>query len=162
MDSVVLFKPQQYSNKNPLGGTQIKRGISKIWALEMLLRQIFWSVPAGKLEDQQPVFLYIFPAYVYSPQVAAAIRLIMNELKRINFWDVRKYWLEHGMDAQALRSFSWLTNDDGDAGNSAPSKYSREDLPFMAMHYTTTRGKTVTEAWIEPAFLALMLPILLG
>jgi CRISPR-associated protein Csc3 len=162
MDSVVLFKPQQYSNKNPLGGTQIKRGISKIWALEMLLRQIFWSVPAGKLEDQQPVFLYIFPAYVYSPQVAAAIRLIMNELKRINFWDVRKYWLEHGMDAQALRSFSWLTNDDGDAGNSAPSKYSREDLPFMAMHYTTTRGKTVTEAWIEPAFLALALPLLLG
>jgi len=162
MDSVVLFKPQQYSNKNPLGGTQIKRGISKIWALEMLLRQMFWSVPAGKLEEQQPVFLYIFPAYVYSPQVAAAIRLIMNELKRINFWDVRKYWLEHGMDAQALRSFSWLTNDEGDAGNSAPSKYSHEDLPFMAMYYTTTRGKTITEAWIEPAFLALALPLLLG
>jgi len=162
MDSVVLFKPQQYSNKNPLGGTQIKRGISKIWALEMLLRQMFWSVPAGKLEDQQPVFLYIFPAYVYSPQVAAAIRLIMNELKRINFWDVRKYWLEHGMDAQALRSFSWLINDDGDTGNSAPSKYSGEDLPFMAMPSTTTRGKTVTEAWIEPAFLALALPLLLG
>jgi CRISPR type I-D-associated protein Csc3/Cas10d len=39
MDSVVLFKPQQYSNKNPLGGRQLKRGISKIWSLEMLLRQ---------------------------------------------------------------------------------------------------------------------------
>ncbi len=29
LDSVVLFKPQQYSNKNALGGGRIKRGISK-------------------------------------------------------------------------------------------------------------------------------------
>ncbi len=161
MDSVVLFKPQQYSNKNPLGGRQIKRGISKIWSLEMLLRQALWSAPAGKLEEQQPIFLYIFPAYVYSPQVAAAIRLLVNDLKRVNLWEVRKYWLENGMDAQALRSFSWLT-DASDSGHSAPSRYSGEDLPFMAMNYTTTRGKTITEAWVEPAFLALVLPVLLG
>jgi CRISPR-associated protein Csc3 len=162
MDSVVLFKPQQYSNKNPLGGTQIKRGISKIWALEMLLRQMFWSVPAGKLEDQQPVFLYIFPAYVYSPQVAATIRLLMNELKGVNFGEVCRHWLEHGMDAGSLRSFSWLAHEDKNSSQSDPFKYSREDLPFMAMHCTTTRGKTVTEAWIEPAFLTLTLPFLLG
>lgn len=161
MDSVVLFKPQQYSNKNPLGGRQIKRGISKIWSLEMLLRQALWSAPAGKLEEQQPIFLYIFPAYVYSPQVAAAVRLLVNDLKRVNLWEVRKHWLENGMDAQALRSFPWLV-DARDSGNSAASRYSGEDLPFMAMNYTTTRGKTITDAWVEPAFLALVLPVLLG
>jgi CRISPR-associated protein Csc3 len=32
----------------------------------------------------------------------------------------------------------------------------------MATTYTTTKGKTVTEAWIEPVFLALTLPIFLG
>jgi CRISPR-associated protein Csc3 len=48
MDSVVLFKPQQYSNKNPLGGGQIKRGISKIWSLEMLLRQSNGQYPLAK------------------------------------------------------------------------------------------------------------------
>jgi CRISPR-associated protein Csc3 len=55
LDSVVLFKPQQYSNKNALGGRRIKRGISKLWSLEMILRQAEWKVPSGKLEDKQPV-----------------------------------------------------------------------------------------------------------
>lgn len=52
VDSVVLFKPQQYSNKNALGGGKIKRGISKIWSLEMLLRQAYWSAPAGKYREK--------------------------------------------------------------------------------------------------------------
>ncbi len=161
MDSVVLFKPQQYSNKNTLGGRQIKRGISKIWALEMLLRQAFWSVPAGKLEEQQPVFLYIFPAYVYSPQTAAAIKLLVNNMKSINLWDVRKQWLENKMGIHALQSVAWLS-DEANLGRFEKDKYAKEDLPFMAMNYTTTRGKTLTDAWVQPVFLALSLPVLLG
>lgn len=165
MDSVVLFKPQQYSNKNALGGRQIKRGISKIWSLEMLLRQAIWAVPSGKLEDQRPVFLYIFPAYVFSPQMTKAIRVLMDELKdRLNFWDIRKFWQEHDMDIRALRSYSWL-KEKSEAGRFASSNYGsgeKRDLPFVAITYTTTRGKTVTDAWIEPAFLAIALPVLLG
>ncbi|MEH2129704.1 MAG: type I-D CRISPR-associated protein Cas10d/Csc3 [Nostoc sp.] len=161
MDSVVLFKPQQYSNKNALGGRQIKRGISKIYAIEMLLRQAFWSVPAGKLEEQQPVFLYIFPAYVYSPQTAAAIKLLVNNMKFINLWDVRKQWLEKEMNIKALQSIPWLT-DEAKLGRFHEDKYNKEDLPFIAMSYTTTRGKTLSDAWVQPAFLALSLPILLG
>lgn len=162
MDSVVLFKPQQYSNKNPLGGRQIKRGISKIWSLEMLLRQALWSVPAGKLEEQQPIFLYIFPAYVYSPQTAAAIRLLVNDMKRTNFWEIRKHWLNAGMQPNGLRSLDWRKTDEPESGRYPGDKYAGEDLPFMATNYTTTRGKTLTDAWIEPAFLALALPLLLG
>ncbi len=161
MDSVVLFKPQQYSNKNPLGGRKIKRGISKIYALEMLLRQAFWSVPPGKLEDQQPVFLYLFPAYVYSPQTATAIKLLVNNMKQISLWDVRKKWLEQEMNITALQSVKWL-NDEAEEGRFKNDKYNKEDLPFMAMSYTTTREKTLTDAWVQPAFLALSLPILLG
>lgn len=161
MDSVVLFKPQQYSNKNALGGRQIKRGISKIWSLEMLLRQAFWSVPAGKLEEQQPVFLYIFPAYVYSPQTATAIKLLVDDMKLINLWDVRKQWLDQDMKLSALQSVSWLKGE-AKVGRFQNNKYDKEDLPFMAMAYTITRGKTLTDAWVQPAFLALALPILLG
>ncbi|MBA3920504.1 MAG: type I-D CRISPR-associated protein Cas10d/Csc3, partial [Nostocaceae cyanobacterium] len=161
MDSVVLFKPQQYSNKNSLGGRQIKRGISKIWALEMLLRQAFWEVPAGKLEEQQPIFLYIFPAYVYSPQTAVAIKLLVNDLKRVNLWDVRKKWLEAGMKHSGLQSVTWLL-DKPELGRFERDKYATEELPFMGMNHTTTLGKTLTDAWIQPAFIALMLPMLLG
>ena len=161
MDSVVLFKPQQYSNKNALGGRQIKRGISKIWSLEMLLRQAFWGVPSGKLEEQQPIFLYIFPAYVYSPQTAAAIKLLVNNMKRADMWDIRKQWVNSGMNNHALQSLKWL-KDEAESGRFHQDKYTKEDLPFMAMTYTKTTGKTFTDAWIQPAFLALTLPMLLG
>ncbi|WP_088889829.1 type I-D CRISPR-associated protein Cas10d/Csc3 [Leptolyngbya ohadii] len=159
--SVVLFKPQQYSNKNALGGGRIKRGISKIWSLEMLLRQAYWKAPAGKLEEQQPIFLYVFPAYVYSPQTAKAIKLLMNELKRVNLWEVRKHWVEGSMASIALQTLIRRGEDEVDAGQYG-DRYSNRDLPFMAMTYTTTRGKTLTDAWVEPAFLALALPRLLG
>jgi CRISPR-associated protein Csc3 len=156
MDSVVLFKPQQYSNKNPLGGRQLKRGISKIWSLEMLLRQAFWSVPASKLEDRQPIFLYLFPAFVHAPQVTKAIRLLVNQLKWVNLWEVRRFWQEHGMDANALRFYSWLKDD------SDPEDEGEDDLPFMTVVYFSRNGRTIADAWIEPAFLALALPFLLG
>lgn len=161
LDSVVLFKPQQYSNKNALGGGRIKRGISKIWSLEMLLRQAFWSVPSGKLEEQQPVFLYIFPAYVYSPQVARAVKVLVKELKRVNLWEVRKQWLEAGMHYSGLQNLPWRDEDEAELGRFA-NGYSSKDLPFMAITHTTTRGKTSTDAWVAPAFLALALPMLLG
>ncbi|WP_017659639.1 type I-D CRISPR-associated protein Cas10d/Csc3 [Baaleninema simplex] len=158
MDSVVLFKPQQYSNKNALGGRQIKRGISKIWALEMLLRQANWSATPGKFEDRQPVFLYMFPAYVYAPQIIAAIRRLTDEIQRINLWEIHKHWKNSGMNLAALQSLDWLDPLD----KSTSKHYSKSDLPFMATIVTTTRNKTVTDAWVQPTFLALALPLLLG
>lgn len=160
MDSVVLFKPQQYSNKNPLGGGRIKRGISKIWSLEMLLRQAKWSIPSGKFEEQQPIFLYIFPAYLYSPQIAKAMRLLFNDIKRVNLWDVRKHWLDNEMNLDSLRYLPWR-QEDAEVGRHG-DKYSGEDLPFLGTVYTTTRGKSLTDAWVTPAFLAVALPFLLG
>ena len=145
LDSVVLFKPQQYSNKNALGSGKIKRGISKIWALEMLLRQAFWSARSGKFSDLQPVFLYIFPAYVYSPQVVGAIKILGDRLNNINLWDIRKTWINNDLNISALSSWDWLENVE--AGGQTEDKYQSSQLPFMATIYTTTRGKTLTDAW---------------
>ncbi|ACK70148.1 CRISPR-associated protein Csc3 [Gloeothece citriformis PCC 7424] len=165
MDSVVIWKPQQYSNKNPLGGSRTKRGISKIWSLEMLLRQAQWTGrnnQVNKLEDQKPIFLYIFPAYVYSPETIRAVgRLIQGELIDINLWNVKKCWLDGNMKNEALQNLTWL-EDDEENQESKLAKYSSIDLPFMATNYTKTRGKTDTDAWVKPAFLALALPQLLG
>ena len=161
LESVVLFKPQQYSNKNALGGRRIKRGISKIWSLEMMMRQAYWAVPAGKLEEQRPIFIYIFPAYVYSPQTARAIsRLVKKLQKGINLWEVCKQWRKSQMNYTQLQ---YLLNEEKEpkAGR-YKHEYSTRDLPFMAMTHTKTRGKTNTDAWVEPAFIALILPILFG
>ena len=160
LDSVVLFKPQQYSNKNALGSGKIKRGISKIWALEMLLRQAFWSARSGKFSDLQPVFLYIFPAYIYSPQVVGAIKILGDRLNNINLWDIRKTWISNNMDISALSSWNWLK--DIQPGESSEDRYESSQLPFMATIFTTTRGKTLTDAWVQPIFLSLALSILLG
>ncbi len=160
LDSVVLFKPQQYSNKNALGSGKIKRGISKIWSLEMLLRQAFWSARSGKFSDLQPVFLYIFPAYLYSPQVVGAIKILCDRLNNINLWDIRKTWLNNNMDISALSSWDWLK--EVEPGDKNEDRYESSQLPFMATIFTTTRGKTLTDAWVQPTFLALALSILLG
>lgn len=161
LDSVVLFKPQQYSNKNALGGRRIKRGISKLWSLEMILRQAEWKVPSGKLEDKQPVFLYIFPAYVYSGQMARAIARLVVKLKRnLNLWEVKKRWTQANMDYRSLQDL--LADDLEPELGRYDKKYSAIDYPFLAITHTETRGKTITEAWILPAFLSLALPVLLG
>ncbi len=160
MDSVVLFKPQQYSNKNPLGERQIKRGISKIWALEMLLRQAAWSVPASKLEERHPVFLYIFPASLYAPQVAAVLQQLIKEIQGVNLWQVRRHWLTNDMNIQSLQTFPWLKLDQA---SSEPSELEHsKDFSFVAINYTLAKDRTRTESWVEPAFWALALPMLLG
>jgi CRISPR-associated protein Csc3 len=163
LDSVVLFKPQQYSNKNALGGGRIKRGISRIWSLEMLLRQARWSARGGKLEEQQPVFLYIYPAYVYSPETVKAIRYLVEKLDTsVNLWDVKNCWLRAEMHSSGLQNLPWCQSEEIDESVEATDKYSNRDLPFMATKYTKTLGKTTADAWVKPAFLALRLPILLG
>ena len=160
LESVVLFKPQQYSNKNALGGRRIKRGISKIWSLEMMMRQAYWAVPAGKLEEQRPIFIYIFPAYVYSPQTARAIGRLVKKLQKINIWEVCKQWRKAQMNYTQLQ---YLLNEEKEPKAGRYNReYSTRDLPFMAMTHTKTRGKTNTDAWVEPAFIALILPILFG
>jgi CRISPR-associated protein Csc3 len=147
MDSVVLFKPQQYSNKNPLGGGQIKRGISKIWSLEMLLRQSKWAVPSGKMEDQQPIFLYMYPAYVYSPQVAQAVRVLVSDLKRVNFWELHKFLIEHGLEINALKQFPWLSETEPEEGRFNDEKYAGQEFTFLRYQLYHNTGKTYTDAW---------------
>lgn len=158
--TMVLFQPQLYSNKNVLGGRQIKRGISKIWSLEMLLRQTEWSVPMGKnFEKKRPVFLYIFPAYVYSPQTATAIKILAKQMERISLWDVHKH-------RDDLQNLPWQGRKPK-AGR-FDENYVTTEMPFVAIHMMTPppKGKddkpTVTESWVEPLFKALALPQLLG
>ncbi|MHC5828904.1 MAG: type I-D CRISPR-associated protein Cas10d/Csc3, partial [Nostoc sp.] len=121
----------------------------------------FWTGASGKLEEQQPIFLYIFPAYVYSPQVAVAVRRLVKELKRVNLWEVCRQWRDAGMNYNGLQNLPWRDEAEAETGRYGDS-YSTKDLPFLAITYTTTRGKTTTDAWVAPAFLALALPILLG
>lgn len=65
------------------------------------------------------------------------------------------------MHYSGLRSLDWRKADEVEEGR-YPTRYSSADLPFMATIPKIPRNKTLTDAWIEPAFLSLALPILLG
>lgn len=160
LESVVIFKPQQYSNKNLLGGRRIKRGISKIWALEMILRQAYWGVPPGKFEDQQPVFLYIYPSYLYSPQIARAIGHFVDKLHSLELKEVCNQWSHANMEIWGLQNLPW-TGKVSKAGEYKDTYYVKF-LPFVAIYVCKTQEKSFTDAWVKPAFLALALPMLLG
>ena len=171
--SVVLFQPQLYSNKNKLGGKRFLRGISTIWFLEMLFRKILWTIQTGKtirtgkdFENQKPVFLYIFPSYVYSPQTAAAVRSLLKRIKSISLLDICDQWLSSEIQCQCLQNLPWLVEGEPEEGRfgDKEDKYSQPDLPFMAAVLLTPKFSkpTTTEAWIEPTFFALALSALLG
>ncbi len=160
LESVVIFKPQQYSNKNLLGGRRIKRGISKVWALEMILRQAYWKATSGKFEERQPVFLYIYPAYLYSPQVARAIGIFVDKLHNLELKEVCNQWTNANLEFWGLQSLPW-TGKASKAGEYKDTYYVKF-LPFVAICPLTTGEKTFTDAWVKPAFIALALPMLLG
>ncbi|MCS6959178.1 MAG: type I-D CRISPR-associated protein Cas10d/Csc3 [Pseudanabaenaceae cyanobacterium SKYGB_i_bin29] len=158
MDTVVLFKPQQYSNKNPLGAGsgRLKRGICRIWALEMLLRQSYWT-NTKQVKDGNPVFLYLYPAYTYSPQLTKAIRVLVFEFSHVNTFDMYKNWINNNHSISSIVQGLEM-NEEGKISN----EYSKHDLPFLAVIPWTNRSDTLSGTWIEPILRALALPISLG
>lgn len=156
METVVLFKPQQYSNKNRLGGSGLKRGICRIWALEMILRQSNWA-NSTQVKDGKPVFLYIYPAYTYSPQLTEAVRVLVSDFTRINISDVLKHWINSGYGIDAIAQGMEIK----DNGQSS-SRYSEKELPFLAVIPIVTITDTLSGSWVEPILLSLSLPLFLG
>ena len=64
-----------------------------------------------------------------------------------------------------LLDYPWIETDEDDAGRFSTKGYGKgkgQDLPFLGISYTTTRGKTLTDAWVEPAFLSLFIARSLG
>jgi CRISPR-associated protein Csc3 len=161
-DTVVLFEQQQYSNKNTLGGGQLKRGISRIWTLEMLLRQAFWAIKSGT--DYKTVFLYIYPAYVYSPQIANAVRKLAKEVQDIQ-WKKVCMLTRKEISIDIFRENDWLERE-AEEGRFPNTDYSIRDIPFLSVLPIAVPKKpkeiTLTESWTNPIFLSLMLSITLG
>ncbi|MFN3359949.1 MAG: type I-D CRISPR-associated protein Cas10d/Csc3 [Pseudanabaenaceae cyanobacterium] len=157
LDTVVLFKPQQYSNKNPLGGSRLKRGICRIWALEMILRRSNWANDVNRLKDGKLVFLYIYPAYTYSPQLTKVVRVLVSEFRRIDFKKVREHWIDSRHQIDAIAKGIQIAED-----GQNDSKYSEKELPFLAIIPLATKSDTLSGSWVEPILLSLSLPLFLG
>jgi len=176
--TVVLFKPQQYSNKNPLSRARVVRGICPLCTLEMMLRQACQPVRAGTYQDQKPITMWLYPAYFFTPETAAAVKEGVHRLRDLRLWEGHDALLPELRSKAGgpltiggvlrYEAFARQGEDDDDAVSrprtiQAPRFSTRDRAALFFFGLTPTRSEsTDTAAWVLPAFYALALPLLLG
>lgn len=167
-ETSVTFAPQVYSGKIPLGSTRVKRGICELCSTEMMLRQIMMrsklNLVGGKYEAAKIKWLYLYPSYFFTTETGQFTRSIYNQLKNLNFFDVRKH-LREGME---IKDFLTLDEVLIEAEELDPAddpifkmEFEENDLATFYFCGIPTLGKkpTDTESWVLPTFLGLLLPI---
>lgn len=173
----ILFAPQVYSNKQPLHSLKAIRNICRVCEIEMMLRQILMNrqaVAGGRFEGRRVRYLHFYPTYFFTPETLAQMELAYQQVRRLSFTAVRKALLTQEGGRQTLhigaRDFQRL----GPLMLTPVSTDPTEDRLFR-LHFP--KGEPVTffflgvpppgrdakdaEAWVNPAFLALALPLAL-
>jgi CRISPR-associated protein Csc3 len=179
-EAAILFAPQVYSNKLPLHGSTAIRDICPICSLEMMLRQLLMNrsnTTGGRFEGRQIRYLYFYPTYFFSPETLEMFRVVHNRLQRVSFVELRRQ-LMHGsaqdgestlhLDADTLQRLEPLLLSADELSSSETDRYARMHFPehepitfyFLGIPPGSRDAKDA-EAWIHPAFLALLLPVCL-
>lgn len=168
--SEVLFKPQQYSNKNKLDSSTVVRGICPICALEMMLRQVQQGMRSGSAQDEKPIVVYLYPTYFFTSEAAHVIHGFINQLRDLSLPALLWHLGSRGFNLTTLANYEAFIT--GNGSNEERSNYSLNkphysdrdpaSLFFFALRAPMQKKKlTDTDAWIDPAFYALALPLLL-
>lgn len=168
----ILFAPQVYTNKQPLHGSKAIRNICQLCETEMMLRQILMNRGGsigGRFEGRKFRYLYLYPAYFFTPETAAQVSQLYHTLKNLSFSSIRKALLteredEIKLDAATLQKLQnlMLTPEPPEEDRLFRLHFPENDpisLFFLGM--PPGRDAKDAEAWINPAFLALLLPLVL-
>lgn len=178
-EAAILFAPQVYTNKQPLHGSKAIRHICAICGLEMMLRQVLMnnSAAVGKrFEGRRLRYLFFYPSYFFTTETLALFRELQTELRRISFTSLRKLLLP-GRDDEAtsanlaLSTFQHIQDllldpavrENPEQDRLFRLRYSeREPITFYFLGIPPAgREAKDAEAWVHPAFLALVLPLLI-
>lgn len=179
-ESAILFAPQVYSNKLPLHGATAIRDICPICSLEIMLRQILMNrsnASGSRFEGRQVRYLYFYPTYFFSPETLEIFRTIHDRLRRVSFTELRRQLTgettNNGesnlrLDAATLQRLEPLLLSAQDLPGSDSDRYVRMHFPehepitfyFLGIPPPSRDAKDA-EAWVHPAFLALLLPVCL-
>ncbi len=93
-DNAVLFQPFVYKNKLSLYAGSSAGGVCAICALELMLRQILQKgelrLTGSKFEGMKTKYLYIYPNFFFTAETGALVQGVIDQLKNINFFTVRK------------------------------------------------------------------------
>lgn len=171
----ILFAPQVYTNKQPLHGGKAIRHICQICETEMMLRQILMNRGGSigkRFEGRKFRYLYLYPTYFFTPETLAQLRYLYDRLTNIRFTALRKALqidTNEGSQLQ-LNADAFQRLRDLLVAPEPP-----EDDRLFRLHFPEgdpitmffiglpppTRDPKDAEAWINPAWLALVLPLAL-
>lgn len=172
----ILFAPQVYTNKQPLHGSKAIRNICQLCETEMMLRQILMNRGGSigkRFEERKFRYLYLYPAYFFTPETAVQVSYLYQTLKNLSFSSIRKVLLTEGKDTIKLDTVTlqrlqelMLTAEPPEEDRLFRLHFPENDpisLFFLGMFpLRNPRNKPKdAEAWINPAFLALLLPVVL-
>jgi CRISPR-associated protein Csc3 len=175
-ESAILFAPQVYSNKLGLHGSDALRNICSICGLEIMLRQLLMNESAavgGNFEGRKLRYLFFYPTYFFTPETLSLFRLVQDNLRGMSFTELRKQLLEKedGVTTLDFAPAHWQRLQDLllTPNSTAPDGKDR----YLRMHFPENEAITFffigvpppgrdakdAEAWVLPAFLALLLPL---
>jgi len=105
-DNEVLFQPWVYKNKLSLYATMNAGGVCAICSLELMLRQILQKgqlrLTGSKFEALKTKYLAVYPNFFFTAETGALVQGILNQLRDINFFTVRKQLERHDITLQEL------------------------------------------------------------
>jgi CRISPR-associated protein Csc3 len=169
-ETVVAFQPGVYTARVKIGGSDNKRSLCSICALEQLLRQLFAQNQdsGSRAENQRVRYLAFYPTYFYSPETLELVRRVYQQISamRISDGDLRgvleRADLGDPLFWQQLEDFLLLPD------NAPPSpRVLRYDTQapatffMVGLRVLSREAVSDTESWILPAFFALILSLCL-
>ena len=167
----ILFAPQVYTNKQPLHGSKALRHICSLCETEMMLRQILMNRggSAGKrFEERKFRYLYFYPTYFFTPETLWQLSYLYDRLKNIKFTNLRQELVdEAGNFLLTPAKVQRLADVMSDFEPPAEDRLFRLHFPtedvltFFFLGFPPGRDAKDAEAWINPAIIALLMPLVL-
>ena len=175
-ESAILFAPQVYSNKLTLHGLTAIRDICSICGLESMLRQLLMNrtnSTGGRFEGRNLRYLYFYPTYFFTPETLAMFQAAYIRLRRVSFTELRKQLVDESGESPTLH-FDPKTWQRLEPVMLTPALEAKPDEDrYLRLHFPDNmpitfffmgvpppgRDSKDAEAWVHPAFLALLLPL---
>jgi CRISPR-associated protein Csc3 len=159
----IPFINQQYSNKNPLAGTTVIRGVCPVCRIEMILRRV---QQPGLVEGNKPIQLYLYPTYFFTSETALVVKSYINELEDLNIFGLINHLRKNGFTAANLINYEGFEHGNGEGHSYTILRphYSEHDAAGLFSFALRPLGRkpTDTDAWIVPTLYGLALPLLLN
>lgn len=178
-EAATLFAPMVYTNKQPLHGGKAIRRICAVCAAEMMLRQLLMKrgrESGGNFEKRKLRYLCFYPTYFFTPETLRMLRALHDRLRRVSFTALRTLLLPQLDAPEATLALTPELFQRLEALMLHPTEIARdEDDRLFRLRFPANepisfcfvgippaeRDAKDAEAWISPAFLALVLPLLL-